>query len=160
MTATFEILILLTSVGCGLVGGVFFAFSTFVMRALADLPAATGIVAMQRINIAVINPWFMTPFLGTAILCVGICAAAASGTINAAPILLYVGSALYAFGTFGVTMVFNVPRNNTLASADPAAESAEKMWRDYVKSWTRWNHVRTAAAIVAAGVFSLELVRH
>src|SRR5687768_13749063 len=60
-------LTLLTALGSGLIGGVFFAFSTFVMRALARLPAAAGIAAMQGINVAVINPWFLVPFLGTAV---------------------------------------------------------------------------------------------
>jgi len=160
MTSTLEIPILLTSVGCGLVGGVFFAFSSFVMRALADLPPAAGIAAMQRIDIVVINPWFMTPFLGTAILCVGVCIATVFGVFATAPILIYFGSALYVIGTFGVTIVFNVPRNNTLASVEPAAGSAEEVWRDYVKSWTRWNHVRTAAAILAAGAFAMALIHH
>jgi uncharacterized membrane protein len=58
---------LVTALGCGLVGGVFFAFSTFVMRALARLQPKEGIAAMQSINITVINPWFMTALFGTAI---------------------------------------------------------------------------------------------
>jgi uncharacterized membrane protein len=33
------------AVGAGLVGGVFFAFSTFVMKALSQLPAEQGIAA-------------------------------------------------------------------------------------------------------------------
>ena len=44
--------------------GTLFAFSVFVMRALGRLPAAHGIAAMQSINIAVVNPWFMTVFMG------------------------------------------------------------------------------------------------
>jgi uncharacterized membrane protein len=59
-------LTLFAALGCGLVAGVFFAFSTFVMKALARLPAPQGIAAMQSINVIVINPWFMTAFLGTA----------------------------------------------------------------------------------------------
>jgi uncharacterized membrane protein len=60
---------LLAALGCGLVAGIFFAFSTFVMKALAQLEPKEGIAAMQWINITVINPWFMTVFLGTAIAC-------------------------------------------------------------------------------------------
>jgi uncharacterized membrane protein len=45
-----EPVILFAALGSGLVGGVFFAFSTFVMRALARVPAAQGIAAMQSIN--------------------------------------------------------------------------------------------------------------
>ena len=52
-------LALLACVGAGTVGGVFFAFSTFVMKALAQLPARQGIAAMQRINVVVLNPLFL-----------------------------------------------------------------------------------------------------
>jgi uncharacterized membrane protein len=49
-------LTLVAALGCGLMAGVFFAFSAFVMKALARLPLAQGIAAMQSINVAVINP--------------------------------------------------------------------------------------------------------
>ena len=45
-------LALLLCVAAGTVGGVFFAFSTFVMKALARLPHAQAIAAMQSINAA------------------------------------------------------------------------------------------------------------
>lgn len=71
MTEEFpHVLIFMAALGAGLVAGIFFAFSTFVMKALNLLPPAQGIAAMQSINIAVINPWFMTPFFGTAAACV------------------------------------------------------------------------------------------
>jgi uncharacterized membrane protein len=57
------------AIGCGLVAGVFFAFSTFVMPALARLQPAQGIAAMQSINITAINPLFMLALLGTAVAC-------------------------------------------------------------------------------------------
>jgi uncharacterized membrane protein len=44
------------TIGCGIVAGVFFAFSTFVMPALARLQPDRGIVAMQSVNITAINP--------------------------------------------------------------------------------------------------------
>jgi uncharacterized membrane protein len=59
-------LTLVAALGCGLIAGVFFAFSTFVMSALARLQPAQGIAAFQAINITVYNPWFMGTFLGTA----------------------------------------------------------------------------------------------
>ena len=64
------VLTLLSALGCGLMGGVFFAFSTFVMRALARLPPAQGIAAMQSINVAAITPSFMLALFGTAAACV------------------------------------------------------------------------------------------
>ena len=62
-------LTLVSALGCGLVAGVFFAFSAFVMKALSRLSPRYGIVAMQSINVAVLNPWFLGTFLGTAAAC-------------------------------------------------------------------------------------------
>lgn len=61
---------LFSALGCGLVAGIFFTFSTLVMRALAQLKPDRGIAAMQAINITVINPWFITAFLGTGLACI------------------------------------------------------------------------------------------
>ena len=44
-------LTLFAALGCGLIAGVFFAFSTFVMKALARLPSGEGMAAMQSINV-------------------------------------------------------------------------------------------------------------
>ena len=52
-------------------GGVFFAFSAFVMQALARLPPAQGIAAMQSINVAAVTPPFMVALFGTALACLG-----------------------------------------------------------------------------------------
>ena len=41
------VLTLSSALGCGLIAGVFFAFSAFVMRALARLEPAQGMAAMQ-----------------------------------------------------------------------------------------------------------------
>ena len=52
-----------TALGCGLIAGLFFVFSVAVMQALARLPAAGGIAAMQSINSAMLNPLFLPVFL-------------------------------------------------------------------------------------------------
>lgn len=52
-------------IGSALIGGAFFAFSSFVMKALARLPFTEGIATMQSINIVVINPLFLGTFLVT-----------------------------------------------------------------------------------------------
>jgi uncharacterized membrane protein len=60
----------ITAWGCGLIAGTFFAFSVFVMRALAARPAPGGTAAMQSINVVVLNPVFLGVFVGSAVLCV------------------------------------------------------------------------------------------
>src|SRR3712207_9179409 len=74
MTGVFYAATLATALGCGLVAGVFFAFSTFVMPALKRLPAAHGIAAMQSINILAVTPAFMAELFGTAVACLGLVA--------------------------------------------------------------------------------------
>jgi uncharacterized membrane protein len=65
---------LATALGCGLVAGVFFAFSSFVMPALKRLELGQGIAAMQSINILAVTPAFMTALFGTAVACLGLVA--------------------------------------------------------------------------------------
>lgn len=141
---------LLIAVGAGIIAGVFFAFSNFVMKALGHLPAEHGVAAMQRVNVVVMNPLFLAVFVGTALLC-GIVAVGAFfswGTARAA--LLLMAGASYLVGCFGVTAACNVPRNERLARLAPASSEAGAYWPVYLREWLWWNHVRTAAAVVTS----------
>ncbi|MHC5731878.1 MAG: anthrone oxygenase family protein, partial [Nostoc sp.] len=97
---------LFSALGCGLIAGVFFAFSTFVMNALGRLQPAQGITAMQSINITVINPLFMAVFLGTAAACILLAISSLLRWHQPGAVYLLLGSLLYLVGTFGVTIVF------------------------------------------------------
>ena len=144
------LLAFLICIGTALVGGVFFAFSTFVMKALAQLPPAHGIGAMQRINVIVVNPLFLGLFLGTAVVAV-ISVVAGSvtwGTPGAA--LLLVAGVTYLVGSLGVTVGFNIPRNDHLASLEAESAEAASYWPVYLREWLFWNHVRTVASASAA----------
>jgi len=127
---------LVTALGCGLNAGVFFAFSGFVMKALARLHPAQGIAAMQAINVAAVAPAFMAALFGTAVAC----GASAVWALLAwderfAPYLL-VGSALYLVGTILPTISYHVPRNEALARVEPHGADAESRWRRYLSGWT------------------------
>ncbi len=148
---------LAAALGAGLIAGVFFAFSAFVMRALARLPAAEGIAAMQSINIVVLNPVFLGVFVGTAAACVALMVAAALRWQPPGSAYLLLGAGLYLIGTFLVTMACNVPLNTALATAAPAAPDSAALWASYVRDWTAWNHVRTVAALLAAAAFTQAL---
>ncbi|WP_327356913.1 anthrone oxygenase family protein [Streptomyces sp. NBC_01304] len=151
------VLTLLAALGSGLIAGVFFAFSTSIMRALAALPPAQGIAAMQKINVVIINPWFLGAFMITAVLAAVVAVVTFVLWPDHGRIELLLGCALYLVGSFGVTAAANVPRNDALAKLDPQApESAEK-WKTYVAEWTSWNHVRTGAAVAACVSFILGL---
>ena len=150
-------LTLVSALGCGLIAGAFFAFSSFVMKALGRLPPPQGIAAMQWINIVVINPWFMTALFGAALACIALAVLSLVERDEPESIYRLTGSALYLAGTILVTIAFNVPRNDILAAAAPDGHDSADLWRRYVREWTAWNHVRTAAALAAAALFTVAL---
>ncbi|MEU5889913.1 anthrone oxygenase family protein [Streptomyces sp. NPDC047461] len=143
--------------GTGLVAGVFCAFSTFVMKGLAELPPAQGVAAMKAINVTALRPAFMLVFAGSAVLCAVIAVVTFVVWPDEGTVELLLGSALYLFGSFGVTMVANVPRNDTLMRLDAGTAEAAAYWPEYVREWTVWNHVRMAASGAAALAYVLAL---
>jgi uncharacterized membrane protein len=151
------ILTFASGLGCGLTAGVFFAFSAFVMKALARLSPVHGIDAMQSIHIVVINPAFFAVFFGTAAGCILLAVSSLFRWQRPGALYLLLGSLLYLVGTILVTMLFNVPRNNALAAVDPTSNDGARLWTDYVVSWTVWNHVRTIAAFAAAALLTIAL---
>ena len=141
--------------GAGLVTGLLFAFSNFVMRALADLPSEKGMFAMQRINETIINPIFMVLFLGTPILCSVIAVISGLKINEPGNLFLLVGALAYVIGPFGITMLFNVPLNNLLARAD--VSDSNDIWPMYQKKWQRWNHIRTYIGVVSVVFIAIGL---
>lgn len=154
---TVDTLILLTALGSGLTAGIFYAFSTFVMAALARLAPAQGISAMQSINITVINPWFLGAFFGTALGSIFVAVFAILNWDTVGVFYLADGAALYLVGSILVTMFCNVPLNNALAAVEPDSAGGAELWTRYRSNWTFWNHVRTAASLAAAGCFVMAL---
>ena len=154
------LLTLVAALGAGLVAGIFLAFSAGVMRALRRLPPPQAIAAMQSINVGVINPVFLGVFAGTAIVCAAVAALAVRdfGAVSAPGAGWRLAGALaYLAGSFGVTLVCNVPRNDALAALDPAGADAAPVWDRYLREWTGWNHVRLLAALAAAALLTLGL---
>ena len=155
---TDTVLIILTfcaALGCGLMAGAFFSFSAFIMKALARLPPPQGIAAMQSINVLAVTPLFMAALFGTAAACLALAIAAFFVWDRSGVGYLLLGSLLYFVGTALVTIVFNVPRNDALAAVNPESADGARLWTDYVGSWTGWNHVRTASALVAAALLTI-----
>jgi uncharacterized membrane protein len=153
------VLTFVAALGSGLVAGIFFAFSNFVMKALARVPAAQGIAAMQSINVVVLNRWFFAVFFGTAVCCLALAISSFVRWQKPGAGYLLVGSLLYLIGAILVTIACNVPLNDALAAVDPSSADAGRVWANYLKNWTTWNHVRTIASLAAAASFTVALCR-
>jgi uncharacterized membrane protein len=149
-------LTLVATVAAGTAAGVFFAFSTFVMRALADLPPADGIRAMQSINKQAPTPWFMALLFGTAALAIAVAVSAIVRWGEAPAPYQLAGGLTYLAGIV-LTIAYHVPRNEALARVDPAGATASDAWSRYLAEWVPWNHVRTLTSVAAAVLFALAL---
>lgn len=145
-------LTLVAALGCALVSGVFFAFSGFVMPAMARLPPAQAVAAMQSINVTAVRPPLMLAMFGTAALCLVLAVVAFTRLGRPGASWLLAGSVVYIVGTIVVTIAFNVPRNNALAAVAADSSAAAGLWPRYLTTWTAWNHVRTVAPLAAAAV--------
>jgi uncharacterized membrane protein len=148
-----NIALIAAALGSGLIAGIFFAFSTFIMQAFARLPADQGIAAMQSINTAILRSPFMAVFLLTVALSVFIAVMAIVYWRGSVSILMIAGAALYIVATFLSTIVFNVPLNDALDKVDGRTAEAAQLWTTYLSDWTRWNHLRTVASLLASCAF-------
>ena len=149
------ILTFLAALGSGLMAGFFFAFSATVMCALGRIQPASGIAAMQAINVVVLNPLFLGTFFGTALLSLVLDIVALMDWSAPWSGYLVAGSLLYFVGTFLVTLLFNVPLSNKLAAMKPDSAEGKAVWTHYLRVWTAWNHVRTVAPLAAMAAFIL-----
>ena len=159
MTQLIPIVGIIALLGSALIGGVFFAFSSFVMRALARIPSSEGIAAMQSINVVVINPSFLGAFMGTAALSLGIFGLALFHWSHPSAISFLAGAIFYFVGTFLVTLFCNVPLNDQLAAVSATDPATRDLWEHYLDRWTMWNHARTVAALVAALMYTVGLMQ-
>ncbi|RFB99280.1 hypothetical protein B5K11_02255 [Rhizobium leguminosarum bv. trifolii] len=141
------------AIGSGLVAGIFFAFSTFIMTAFSRIPAEQGIAAMNSINVTIVRSPFMALFVPTAILCIVIAVLALMNWRGGASALMLAGATLYVVASFLSTIIFNVPMNDALEKMSGGGPEAAGLWATYLRDWTWWNHVRTAASLLASVAF-------
>lgn len=146
-------LLWLSALGCGLLAGLYFAFSAFVMTALGRIDQAAGISAMNAINADIVRSPFMPVFLGTTLSCAVLIVLGGLRWQEPGAAAMIGGGIVYVVGMFFVTIICNVPLNDQLAAADPASAAAAPLWARYLADWTFWNHVRTVASLAATALF-------
>ena len=148
-----------SAVGCGLMAGVYFTFSTFVMRALNEVGAAAGTAAMQSINVVILRSPFMPLFFATTISGAALVVIALMRWGEAGSGFALAGGVIYVVGMFVLTAAFNVPLNDRLATVSAGSSETVEMWTVYLRDWTRWNHVRTLASGLSCILFIQAIVR-
>lgn len=158
MPLWFFVLIQIAILAFAFVGGVFLAFSDFIMRSLARTGGEGGIEAMQVINREVFRWVFMALFLGLVPVSMIIVGYTVTNSGGMAGIVMALAGLIYLCGCFGVTLFFNVPMNEALAGMEFSDNVTEGYWTQiYVPRWTFWNTVRTLACAVSAALLLLGL---
>lgn len=143
-------LLVAASLSAALVSGVFLTFSDFVMRSLAGSAPAAGAEAMQQINREVFRSVFMVLLLGSAPVAAGLLIYAWVSASAPAAGWIAAGALSYLVGVMAVTIFGNVPMNERLDRMDHLSAEGQGYWRRYARDWTRWNHLRAAAAFMSA----------
>jgi uncharacterized membrane protein len=112
--------LLIVTLTAGLIAGLMFGYACSVMPGLGRSSDRTLIEAMQNISKAIINGWFMLPFLGTIPLLALAVFLAWRGHGRSALPWLIAALALYLIALF-ITSGLNVPLNAQLEKAgDPS----------------------------------------
>lgn len=151
------VLTIVAIVGAGLNAGVYFTFSTFTMAGLRRLPPSEGAAAMQAINLEAPTRGFMTIFFGTALVSLGLAAAAFVNFDPPASSMIIAGAGAY-LATIVITGIYNVPLNDRLEGVPARSAEGVIMWTDYQVRWTRGNHVRLLASSASAILLTLSLL--
>jgi uncharacterized membrane protein len=141
--------------------GLYYAFACAVLPGLERGDDRTFVAAMQQVNVAIINPWFLATFLGAPVLAALATVLSLGGSDRALLGWAALG-AVFAVATFVITVALNVPLNDALAAAgDPnQATDLAAVRAAFAPAWERWNSVRALSATVAVGCLARALVEH
>lgn len=142
-------LLTIAAIGAGLMAGVYFAFSAFIMRSFDHLDPADAVDAMNSINEVILRSWFMPLFFGSTLLYFLMAVLALFNWSDTNAPLLLTASLTYLGGMFLCTIFFNVPQNNRLAQAKETGTDKTQLWSHYYRYWTRWNHLRATSSVIA-----------
>ena len=148
MTTMITWLLTTAAISAGLMAGVYFAFSGFIMRSFDQLGAVPAADAMNAINRVILRSWFMVLFFGSTLLYTTLAIVAIIDTGLTGRWLLFVTGVIYVAGMFLCTALFNVPLNNRLAKAGNNNHAKAEIWPYYFKHWTRWNHLRGVCSLL------------
>lgn len=156
MVVVATVLGVLAALLIGVVGGIFVAFSVSVMPALDRVQAERAVQVMRTINQVILNPLFLSCFLGALIVPAGAAVFAFLADQASAGWLFVVATVVYLVGSFGVTAGINVPLNNQLENdGDPADDPEgrpQHRWANFAPRWTRWNTMRSLACVASLGL--------
>jgi len=149
-----EVVIVLAVLTSGLQAGTYYTWASGVMPGLARTDDRTFVHAMQRMNVAIVNPVFLASFLGAPAL--GVAAAVlADGDVWA------VAGAVGAVATVVITFGGNIPLNDALDAAGPVDDVPDltAVRSAFESRWVRLNVLRALTSTAALVLLTLAALR-
>lgn len=141
-----------------IIGGVFSAFSEFIMSGLLRTAPAGGIESMQQINRTVIKTQFVSGIVFIAPFSVLFALYALTVFDGYPMVMLTLAAIVYVPSVFLMTMFGNVPMNNKLEQFDHNSDDAAAYWIEYGRVWTRLNHVRSVGSVLTSVLYVIAAV--
>ncbi len=143
----------------GLIAGLLYAYACSVMIGLSRTDDRTFVDVMQRINVAIVNGWFLISFFGALVFTAAAAVLHLHG--DGRPVLPWIVAALVLYvAALVITIGVNIPLNNALAAAgdpDRIADLAAVRER-FEATWVRWNIARAVASTAGLGCLTWALV--
>lgn len=132
-----------------LIAGLFFTWSNSIMPGLKQLPTKNFLLAMQMLNRAILNPSFLITFLIPVALLPLNCYLQFKEAVGVKFYFLLLACMFYVFGVFLVTMIVNVPINESLDKLDILRANDKDLLYQRIKFENRWIPFNTTRAICA-----------
>jgi len=146
----------------GIAAGVYLLYSFVIMPGLKQTNDHTFVGAFQQIDKVIVGPFLLVFFFGPIVLTAT--ATALSFGTDEQTALPWIGAALVlCLAIAVVTLVVNVPLNNTIDAAgepDEIADIAGVRERFRESRWVASNNIRVVASTVAPGCLAWALVLH
>jgi len=152
---------LLTCITTGLMSGLFFSYSTSVSPGLKNISDTACLASMQSINRAILNPVFFFVFFGALLFLPLNGYLQFEKPMKVSSGLFFAAAIVYIIGAFGVTVLGNIPLNNTLDKFNLSNASADGMRSMRNLFETRWNNlnlIRTVASTISFSLLILALL--
>jgi uncharacterized membrane protein len=146
-----SLVLVAATVTTGLVAGLFYGFSIAVMPGLARGDDRTLVDVMRRINVAILNGWFLAGYVGALLLDVAALVLVLLDDGSRAAVLpVAMATTLYLAAVI-LTARVNIPLNNALEQAGAAAgpDGAAAVRRRFERPWVRANHWRAVLCTFA-----------
>jgi uncharacterized membrane protein len=146
----------------GLMAGVFGLYAHSVMPGLRKTDDRTFVRSFQAIDRAIINPVFMSTFVG-ALVCPGVATLFFIPSSQRSVLPWCLSAFVLYMWVFISTIAVNVPLNDAIKAAgdpDQLDELHAVRARFNEAKWNRWNLVRAVLTTAAFGCLIWSLVQH